>query len=297
MGKLILNLFTFKKLLGLAFAVLFLILTGEFSGVSLAQTVSPPSFPACPDKIFTERGDRASYDFGIHGIPGVGNLVGRDDVYTLSDGNFLQCFCPPEGSGDTGWQTNWWDIDIANLTEEQINQFISEGWLLEVNGLDWNLLDDRYLAKNSNFSCLRPSPPLSQASPPICTAPSVTTAPLYSIGNLERVDNDTIKISWVVTDGHAQKYGIHYGTDPNNLQWYTEVSGHETREAVINLVPYKNIYFNVCSIGTCGDAVCGVTLPQVLGAATELPVTGFTVLGVITIIPLGYYLYRRFRLV
>ncbi len=271
---------------------LFLILVFISSTKAAIADVNPPSFPSCRDKIFQERGDRAHYDFGIHGIPGIGNLEGKDDVYSLSNGNFLQCFCPVQGFN--GWQTNWWDVDIAGLTQEQIDYFISQGWLLEASGSGWNLLDDRYLVKNINFSCERPTTP---ASPPVCTAPAVTVAPLYSAADIKRIDADSVRITWKVTDGHSQRYGIYYGLDPNDLKWYTEVVGHETNEAVINLLPKGNIYFKVCSIGECGDQVCGNVVPQVLGAAKVLPQTGQVVIFLIGLVPVGYYLYKRFRLV
>ncbi len=268
----------------------------------LAQ-VTPPDFPNCRDRIFQSPGDWAHYDYGIHGIPGIGNLEGSDEVYSLQNGNFLQCFCPVPSdiAGYNGWQTNWWDVDIAGLSEEEIQQFISQGWIFEPNGSGWNLLDDRYLAKNISFSCQRPTPtPPPAGGPPgapVCTSPPVSVAPLYSSANFSRLDQDTIKISWIVTDGHAQKYGIFYGTNPKDLQWYTEVFGHETNQAIINLVPPGNIYFKVCSIGTCGDKVCGNTIPQVLGATKELPVTGYAVATLSLLVPIGFYFYKRFRLV
>lgn len=273
------------------------ILFGRLLTPIASAEVSPPNFPACREKIFSGPGDWAHYDRGIHGIPGVGNLEGSDDVYSLGNGNFLQCFCPLEGSGGTGWQTNWWDADIAGLSDEEISRFISQGWLFEQSGSGWNLLDDRYLIKNSNFSCARPTPSPGPAGAPVCNAPAVTKAPLYSRANLSRIDADSIKITWIVTDGHAQKYGIYYGTEPNKLPWYTEVKGHETNEAVINLVPPGNIFFKVCSIGECGDQVCGSEIPSVLGAAKGLPITGNFALLVLLFVPFGYYLYKRFRLV
>ena len=117
----------------------------------LAQTsINPPSFPACNPKIFNERGDRASYETGVHGIPGIGNLEGSDDVYSLTAGNFLQCFCPVSGS--TGIQTNWWNIQRAGLTDNQVSQFTASGWIYEGSGLGWNLFDEKYLVKNQEFN-------------------------------------------------------------------------------------------------------------------------------------------------
>lgn len=269
---------------------------------------TPPTFPACAEKIFSQEGDWAHYDFGVHGIPGVGNLEGSDDVYSLASGNFLQCFCPSQGfdglpASKAGIQSNWWNIQRFGLSQEEIDEFLQQGWLFEPSGSGWNLFDEKYLFKNESFSCAEttPTPPtnppeLSKPGPPVCAAPAVTVAPLYSTGNLSRIDNDSIKITWIVTDGHAQKYGIHYGTSPDKLSWYTEVTGHETNEAVINSVPQGNIYFKVCSIGECGGTICGSNIPTVLGATTELPSTGTMTLILLGFAPIGYYLYKRFKL-
>src|SRR3990167_4160643 len=59
-------------------------------------------FPSCANQ--TENGDIAHYDAGLHQIAGNGLLEGSDDVYSLGDGYFLQCFCSSEGQGI---QTNW----------------------------------------------------------------------------------------------------------------------------------------------------------------------------------------------
>ena len=274
-----------------------------FGVVNTFAEGNPPTFPQCETRIFTENGDWSHYDFGSHEILGIGRREGRDDVYSLPDGNFLQCFCPV-GSTD-GIQTNWWNVQRAGLTSDQIAGFVFQGWEAE-SGADWNLYSEQYLSKNQNFSCAQITPiptisaptqrGLTQASAPVCTSEAVTVAPLYSKGNLSRIGADSIKITWIVTDGHAQKYGIHYGNDPDKLAWYTEVYGHETNEAVINSVPQGNIYFKVCSIGTCGDAICGSDVPTVLGATTKLPSTGTTTLIFLGFAPIGYYLYKRFRL-
>ena len=279
--------------------------------VTVYASVDSPSFPSCPSKIFDSRGDWASYASGLHGIPGVGNLEGSDDVYSLNSGNFLQCFCPAEG--DNGIQSNWWNVQRDELSEDEINELKNNGWM-EENGSGWNLYNETYLVKNQNFSCAIPTPTptvvpsvtptptpstggtTSEAGPPICSAPAVTVAPLFSRANLTRIDSDSVKISWIVTDSNAQRYGIHYGTSPENLNWYTEVNGHDTKEVTLDSVPSGNIYFNVCSIGACGDAKCGGSVPTVLGATSELPATGAAVLILSGFAPLGVYLFRRFRL-
>src|SRR3989344_1419749 len=113
--------------------------------------VSPPTFPSC--SLQSGSGDIAHYDNGIHQIVGDGLLEGADDVYSQANGNALQCFCPVEG--DSGIQTVWWRI--GDLSNEEIQEFLSQGWILE-NGLQWNLNDENYLVKNSEFSCAEPTP-------------------------------------------------------------------------------------------------------------------------------------------
>ncbi len=272
-----------------------------FPRLVLAQTVYPPSFATC-QSLYGTPGDVASYEFGTHQILGDGLLEGSDNVYSQVGGNYIQCYCPVEGV--SGIQTNWWLAD--GLNQSDIEYYISKGWFYE-NGLVWNLGDHMYLAKNSESVCANPTPTLiptptptrglTPPSAPVCNSPSVSLAPLYSAGNLTRIDDDSIKITWIVTDGHSQKYGIHYGTSPDNLLWYTEVYGHDTTEVVINFVPKGNIYFKVCSIGDCGDAVCGNSVPAVLGATSKLPSTGSVLFLIVGLLPLGYYLYKRFRLV
>lgn len=84
-------------------------------------------------------GDVVHYENGSHQIVGGGLLEGSDDVYTLSDGNYLQCFCGLDGQGI---QTFWWRTSIEEL----------DGWF-SLNGLQWNLGNYHYLAQNSLYDC------------------------------------------------------------------------------------------------------------------------------------------------
>lgn len=129
-----------------------------------------PSFPGCQDLI-QQPGDHASWPKGWHQIVGGPLLFGSDDVYSLEGGNYVQCFCPEEGS--EGIQTNWW----RTLAEIQ-------GWFVE-NGLQWNLGDYRYLAKNSTFSCdgggeTQPSPTPTAAANP---TPTLSPTPTSTLGS------------------------------------------------------------------------------------------------------------------
>ena len=127
------------------------------------QTQNPPSFPKCIDQSGT--GDRAHYDSGQHQIVGNGLLQGKDDVYTLSNGNFLQCFVPP--LKDVCIQTDWWRTDL-----------VLEGWN-SVNGSQWNLGNFHYLARNHNYNChaeRSPTPtPVASPTPIPCTSCGATT--------------------------------------------------------------------------------------------------------------------------
>ena len=279
-----------SNLIAASLLVAFFLLGSFYQGALLAQTsINPPSFPSC-QSLYGTAGNIASYSSGPHQIVGNGIVNGFDNVYSQASGNYLQCYCPAEGT--SGIQTNWWLAD--SLSQEDVNHYVSLGWF-HVNGEQWNLGNHMFLAKNSDAVCaqITPTPTstprgLTEPSAPVCDAPAVTKAPLYSKANLSRIDKDSVKVTWVVTDGHAQKYGIHYGVNPDKLSWYTEVSGHDTNQAVINSVPEGAIYFKVCSIGTCGDAVCGSDVPTVLGTTTQLPSTGAAALMLLGLAPVGY---------
>jgi hypothetical protein len=105
---------------------------------TLTPTPTPPDFPQCPldydgDPHYPRGGNHE------HQIVNGPRLLGGDDVYSLENGNYLQCFCPDEGTG--GIQTNWWRTDL-----------ILDGWFREF-GTQWNLGDFWYLAQNTEFTC------------------------------------------------------------------------------------------------------------------------------------------------
>ncbi len=116
------------------------------------EVQNAPSFPKCSDQ--TGFGDKAHYTSGLHQIVGNGLLEGQDDVYTLSNGNFLQCYVPP--AKDVCIQTNWWRTDQ-----------VLAGWY-SVNGSQWNLGNFHYLAKNLNYNC-QPTPTPSPTPTPTPT--------------------------------------------------------------------------------------------------------------------------------
>ncbi len=108
--------------------------------------VNIPSFTACVSPEGTITSNYPSGSFGIVGK--TGSLAGSDTVYKLSDIALTQCFCPLDGNGI---QTNWWKA--SNLTAEEINEQVSQGWILVPDGSVWGLDPAPYLALNINYSC------------------------------------------------------------------------------------------------------------------------------------------------
>jgi hypothetical protein len=133
----------------------------------------PPVFPSCTTKSGTP-GDKAHYLTGMHQIVGGSVLSGSDDVYSLENNNYLQCFCPTVGI--QGIQTNWFRTDSAIA-----------GWFF-LNGSQWNLGNVNYAAKNVNFTCPAPTPtsaPLTLAKNLFTPKPTVTPTPVsHRLGGL-----------------------------------------------------------------------------------------------------------------
>jgi len=139
-----------------ATTLLALILGGLFLNLKNAGATgdsNPPSFPSCSSQ--TGAGDVAHYESGLHQIPGNGLFSGKDDVYSLSDGNFLQCF----RNDEVCIQSNWWRTDQER-----------EGWL-SLNGGQWNLGNFHYLV--NNVDC-KPEP---SPSPSPIPSPEPSPAP------------------------------------------------------------------------------------------------------------------------
>ena len=272
------------------------------------ETLQPPSFPSC--SIQTPPGDRAHYDYGWHQIPADGLIEGSDDVYSLSAGNFIQCYCPVEGTD--GIQTNWWKF--GELSQEEIDAYVAAGWVLEENGSDWNLDHAAYLAKNLEYNCgeitptptltptptpTPPSPPGPPGPQPVCTGADLGGfAP--TITEIKRVDADTVHACWTASTPNADDYIVYYGMSRDNLPWNTKVEN--SRCVDIHQVPAGHVYLKVaatdnCVVGPFSSIV--EQTPQVLGATVlkELPSTGASLLILLAFAPVGYYLYKRFRLV
>ncbi len=122
-----------------------------------AFAVSTPDFGSCLNPQIAasqvNNGDN-------HGVVGqIASYKGTDTIYTLSNGNVLQCLCPDNGSGI---QTNW--LKVNDLSETDVNILKNEGWIYVATGSSWGLEDVAYLAKNSNFSCRSESTSTSSSS-------------------------------------------------------------------------------------------------------------------------------------
>lgn len=268
--------------------------------------VEPPSFPSCLDQ--TDPGDWAHYDYGWHQIVADGLLEGADDVYSLEDGKFLQCFCSVDGQGI---ETLWWEA--AGLTQDQIDNLISQGWHF-LNGAQWNLKDTLYLAKNVEYVCTEPTPTPTPTSTPTptptpgeepesrCTglsaSPSEGTAPL------------TVRFtgSGYDEDGEIKRYKFDFG-DASGGQ--PQVWEQDESEAY-HRYEYSGEYFAALHVKDSrgnwrnGENDCKVKItvngkPKVLAAEIkELPKTGAQAIALFGFVPLaslGAYLYRRFKLV
>lgn len=125
-------------------------------GVFKAYAVVPPSFPSCTNPQGTVI---ASYDNGLHGIPGnAASFSGTDAVYQISDTQLIQCLCTDSGDGI---QTNWWKI--PSLTEDEISILKNLGWIFIPSGIPWGLADTPYMAFNSTFACRPAASPTATA--------------------------------------------------------------------------------------------------------------------------------------
>lgn len=137
--------------------------------------ISVPSWPPCYS--YDYPGDKAHYDDGGHGIIGRNGLFyGSDDVYTVGDGNYVQCFCPNDSSD--GIQTNWWYVE-GRLTDDQITIYRNKGWILTL-GHYWGLEDGRYLARNIDYQCKAEPTPTPTPTPTPSPSPSPTATPTPS---------------------------------------------------------------------------------------------------------------------
>lgn len=283
-------------------------------------TLTPPVFPYCTNQ--TTLGDWVHSDSGFHHIPGQeATIEGSDDIYYLNDGDFLQCLCAPDGSGN---QTTWWKINDL-LTPEQIASYIASGWYHEDGGA-WNLLHTNYLAKNSEYNCGEPSPtptmtPTPTPTPTETPVPTPTPTPDddepessctgLSVSPSEGTAPLTVRFngSGYDEDGDIQMYKFDFG---DNSDGQPQIWEQEESEAH-HRYEYPGTYIVGLHVKDSrgnwrnGNDDCKKIIevkgePEVLGASTttELPKTGTPALfgvGLASLGSLGVYLYKRFRLV
>lgn len=129
----------------------FVIFALIFYWLSLTQTAHAvytlPSFDSCHNPTGSIKAD---YPTGSHAIVGVlGLQTGSDKVFSGGNDDYTQCFCPP--SGNTGIKTQW--LSAGEISKEDQNVLITQGWVYIENGADWGLSNQPYLAKNVEFSC------------------------------------------------------------------------------------------------------------------------------------------------
>jgi len=114
--------------------------------VGRVQASETPTFPTC---INPQGQIVASYDSGTHGVPGNTNAyTGKDTVYSLDNGNLMQCLCAENGEGV---QTNW--MKASGFSSQEVAALQGQGWILIPDGSAWGLDPVAYLAQNSGFTC------------------------------------------------------------------------------------------------------------------------------------------------
>lgn len=239
---------TIKKIIILSiigFLLGFLIQAKNNYNVEATQEYEEFEFPLCIDQ--EGNGDWSHYDSGLHQIYGDGLQEGQDDVYSLENGNFLQCFCPLNGEGI---QTDWYRTEYGS-----------------VNGSQWNLGDYQYDVVNFNYSCNRvtptpterqeqptptnkPSQPVSEpdhnsagsVNPPRCIVALPDAPRITEVG---RIDLDTVFVKWNVSDINLTHQGISYGYSQDNLPYGIAYLPKESREIDLNSVNNSHVWIQV----------------------------------------------------
>jgi len=221
-----------------------------------------PSFPGCTT-LTTNTGNWSSQLDGTHHIPGQeAPIAGVDNVYFISNDNFVQCLCPVEGNGI---QTVWWNAD--QLSDEEKNSYVSQGWF-KLSGSDWNLRNHSYLAKNSEYNCkpvatptptptgnptpaptTPPSnPPSNPPSAPVCEDKLPEAPTLLSVNQSGK---DGVELIWSQPDANVEYYMISYGLESGKYIFGVPNVGKVTSFRVGSLDLSKKYYFVVRSQKGC----------------------------------------------
>ncbi len=129
-------------------SILFLAVAIFAAAILNSPTILASTQPVFSTCIAPSGSVMADYPNGDHGVAGNQSAFqGHDIVYNQGEGNALQCLC----TGNTGIQTEW--LNASQLSTEDIQNLISQGWVYIPNGLGWGLSDSAYLALNSAYSC------------------------------------------------------------------------------------------------------------------------------------------------
>lgn len=276
-----------KQSLSLFAIFSFALMMGMLASVSYAANDTVPNFPSCTTK--TADGDWSHSAQGFHHVPGQeATIEGSDDVYYVSEGNFVQCLCPTNGT--SGIQTNWWNVDgVSPETIAQHKQ--QQGWM-EEQGSAWNLMSHTYLAQNVNYSCaevtptptptgtVSPTPTPTQVPPvggsnspmpsaPQCPDPAPTAPTLLSVS---KSGADGVELVWSEPDSNVNYYIISYGYEQNKEMFGVPNTGKTTRFRIGGLDLNKKYFFKVRSQKGC--AVSGasneLSYPQTVGKIKNL---------------------------
>ncbi len=154
-----------------SFAISASVVSNIFAQEATQSASNNPEFPSCKNQ--SESGDKSHYTDGLHWIVGGRLLNGRDDVYSLGEGNYMQCFCPPSEEnvvGDEGIQTNWQSAHTVDKPTDKSGFYLAWGPDFGLDGSwYWASGADKKSATEANFDCN----PGATVSP----TPDVTASP------------------------------------------------------------------------------------------------------------------------
>lgn len=250
------------------------------------QIQSEFSFPSCT-ALISNPGDHAHYEYGTHQIVGGPLLEGSDDVYSLDNGNFTQCYCPVTGSD--GIQTNWL------RTEEPM-----EGWFYEF-GEQWNLGSYYYAAQNSSFSCEADQPQVGGNEPSNPGSGGAQAPRCPEDNKPQTIDQvwfsditpTSVIVHWAIK-GDATAYQLAYGLEENKWLWGVKVEGGNVNSYQLNGLP-ENAKIFVSVIPLNGNCSADPSASYKVGAGTTvLAATGTAssmalIMGGFSLITLGLW--------
>lgn len=150
-----------KKLIAsLVMAPLFMALSA-----TSASAYSVPDFGTCLNPQVSASQENTGSN---HGVVGYTNQAfsGTDKIYSLADGNVMQCLCTNDGKG---YQTNW--LKATNISESDRKVLESKGWEYFADAGSWGL-SGAYLAKTNTYECVACTP-----TPTTTPGPTATPTP------------------------------------------------------------------------------------------------------------------------